>query len=130
MFQENPALFIQKSSIGIHAVSPEGIIKYANQFELDTLGYQEDEYVGHHVSEFQLNEHCLNDMMLRLGEFKNLVNYPSCVQGKNEIKYILYNSSVYELNGEFIHTRCFGSEISKKVYEVLVEEAAFLNNAQ
>jgi len=125
MFQENPELFIQKSSIGIHAVSPDGIIKYANQFELDTLGYQEEEYVGHHVSEFQINEACLNDMMQKLGEFKNLVNYPSCVHGKNEIKYILYNSSVYELNGEFVHTRCFGSEISKKIYEALLEESAF-----
>jgi hypothetical protein len=126
MFQESAVGFIQKSSIGIHAVSPKGIIKYANQFELDILGYLEEEYVGHHVSEFQINDKFLNDMMEKLGEFKNLINYPSRVQGKNEIKYILYNSSVYEQGGEFIHTRCFGCEISQKVYEVLVEESAYL----
>jgi len=121
MFEEDSTQFIQQSSIGIHAVSPEGVIKYANQCELDTLGYEEDEYVGHHVSEFQLNEVCLADMMAKLGRFEPLQSYPSMVKGKYEIKYILYNSNVYERDGEFIHTRCFGTEVTKEVYEIMLK---------
>ncbi|MBA6395889.1 PAS domain-containing protein, partial [Colwellia sp. BRX10-6] len=101
MFTENPEDFIYNSSIGIHAVSPEGIIVYANECELEVLGYTKNEYIGHHISEFQIDESCLADMMTRLSDFDILKNYPARVQGKDEIKYIIYNSSVYEEVGEF-----------------------------
>ena len=58
MFTENPEDFLYNSSIGVHAVSPEGIIVYANKCELEVLGYSKSEYIGHHVSEFQIDESC------------------------------------------------------------------------
>lgn len=121
MFQENPKDFIQNSSIGIHAVSPEGIVVYANQCELEVLGYEEDEYVGHHVSEFQLDKACLEEMMDKLGRFENLKNYPAKVKTKTGTKYIIYNSSAYEEDGKFIHTRCYGNEVDKSVYDVFYQ---------
>lgn len=121
MFEESPEDFIHNSSIGIHAVSPDGYVVYANSCELDTLGYEKDEYVGHHVSEFQMDETCLADMMDRLGRFEKLENYPARVRAKNGIKYIVYNSSVYEKSGVFVHTRCFGTEVEEPVYNVYKE---------
>ena len=118
MFTENPEEFLNNSSIGIHAVSPEGIIIYANECELEVLGYTKDEYVGHHVSEFQIDKGCLSDMMERLGRFEKLKNYPAKVQGKDGLKYIIYNSSVYEEDGEFKHTRCYGTEVLETIYDV------------
>jgi len=125
MFTESPVEFIHNSSIGIHAVSAEGIILYANKCELEVLGYTEEEYVGHHVSEFQVDEHCLSDMLTRLGNLENLNNYPARVQGKGSIKYIIYNSSVYEENGEFKHTRCYGTEVDKIIYDVFLKHFKF-----
>ncbi len=122
MLTENALDFIKNSNIGIHAVSPEGVIKYANQHELNVLGYTEEEYVGHHVSEFQFDKTCLDHMMRKLSKFESFLNFPAMVYGKHEIKYILYNSSVYEDQGEFIHTRCFGNEISENVYQACVLE--------
>ena len=121
MLIENPTEFIDNSSIGIHAVSSEGIILYANMCELDVLGYTHSEYVGRHVEEFQLDADCLADMMERLGNFENLKNYPARVRGKHEIKYIIYNSSVYEVDGEFKHTRCYGTEVDKAIYDVFLK---------
>jgi len=121
MFTESPEEFIDNSSIGIHAVSPEGIIIYANMCELEVLGYSKSQYVGHHVSEFQVDESCLSEMMLRLGRLEKLKNYPARVQGKKEIKYIIYNSSVYEEDGEFKHTRCYGTEVEKVFYDVFIK---------
>ena len=118
MFKENASQFVENSSIGIHTVSSDGIIQYANQCELDTLGYSHDEYVGHHVSEFQLDQVILDDMMCKLEDFEILKNYPSKVKGKNGLKYILYNSSVYSENGKFVHTRCYGSELDEATYEL------------
>ncbi len=119
---ENPIDFIKNSNIGIHTVSPEGIINYANQHELNILGYTEEEYVGHHVSEFQFDKSCLDLMMNKLAKLEAFTNFPAMVYGKKKIKYILYNSSVYEADGEFIHTRCFGNEISENVYHACVLE--------
>ena len=117
MFEESPKDFINNSSIGIHAVSPDGIVIYANPYELETLGYQKDEYVGHHVSEFQLDKDCLDEMMEKLGRLESLSNYPAKVKAKSGVKYIIYNSSVYEEEGTFVHTRCFGTEVNKEVYD-------------
>lgn len=125
MFTENPEEFIDNSSIGIHAVSPEGIIIYANMCELEVLGYTRSQYVGHHVSEFQMDETYLSDMMMRLGRLDKLKNYPARVQGKEGIKYIIYNSSVYEEDGEFKHTRCYGTEVDKVIYDVLFKHFNF-----
>jgi len=122
MLIENPLDFIKNSNIGIHAVSPEGIIKYANQHELDVLGYNEDEYVGHHVSEFQFDKTCLEHMMTKLAKFEAFTNFPAMVHGKDSMKYILYNSSVYESDGSFIHTRCFGNEITENVYHACLQD--------
>ncbi|MBA6396705.1 PAS domain-containing protein [Colwellia sp. BRX10-4] len=125
MFTENSEDFIYNSSIGIHAVSPEGIIVYANECELEVLGYTKNEYIGHHISEFQIDESCLADMMTRLSHFDILKNYPARVQGKDEIKYIIYNSSVYEEDGEFKHTRCYGTEVEKVIYDVFFKHFDF-----
>ena len=125
MFTEKPEDFIYNSSIGIHAVSPEGLIIYANECELEVLGYTESEYVGHHVSEFQIDNDCLTDMMTRLGRFENLKNYPARVQGKNGFKYIVYNSNVFEEDGEFKHTRCYGTEVEQVIYDVFFKHFDF-----
>jgi len=129
MFTESPEDFIYNSSIGIHAVSPEGIIVYANECELEVLGYTKGEYVGHHVSEFQIDKNCLADMMARLGRFEKLQNYPAKVQGKAEVKFIIYNSNVYEKNGEYKHTRCYGTEVLKPIYDVFLKHFTFLEQA-
>ncbi len=114
---ENAVDFIENANIGIHTVSPEGIIKYANEHELKVLGYTEEEYVGHHVSEFQFDKSCLEQMMIKLAKFEPFSNFPAMVCGKQKMKYILYNSSVYVEDGEFVHTRCFGNEVSENVYQ-------------
>ena len=64
-------------------------------------------------------------MMERLSHFDNLKNYPSRVKGKHGLKYIIYNSSVYVENGEFIHTRCFGTEVEQNIYDVFFDAFDF-----
>lgn len=116
---------IHNASVGIHFVDGDGQIIYANQTELETLGYHRDEYVGHNSSEFQLDNNVLADMMERLGRREILKNYPARVKGKDGIKYILYNSSVYEEDGKFIHTRCFATDIDEIIYHAFVQESDY-----
>jgi PAS domain S-box-containing protein len=121
MFTENPQDFISNASIAIHAVSYEGIIVYANSYELEVLGYTKDEYIGRHASEFQVDKVLLSEMMERLGRFETLKNYPAKVKGKTDTKYIIYNSSVYIKDGKFEHTRCYGTEVAEAIYDVFLK---------
>ena len=118
MFAESPEKVMMHSSVGIHPVSNEGIILYANNYELEILGYTKEEYVGHHVSEFQLDNETIDVVMLGLKNFQEFKNYPARVKGKTSIKYILYNSNVHQENGVFINTRCFASEIEHSMYQI------------
>ena len=117
-FFEDSSKVLNNASIGIHFVNAAGIIIYANPFELETLGYTEDEYIGHKTSEFQADEDVLEDMLCRLGNNEPLKNYPARVRAKSGIKYLLYNSNVYHKDGKFVHTRCFASEINAETYKV------------
>ena len=45
--------FFESATVGLQWVSADGVIRRANQAELDLLGYSAPEYVGHHVSAVQ-----------------------------------------------------------------------------
>ena len=111
---------IHNAPIGIHFVNSDGIIIYANPFELDILGYTQDEYVGHNTGKFQIDKNALSDMMARLNRQETLTNYPVQVKAKQGVKYFLVNSSAYFKDDKFIHTRCFTANIDKSVYDVFV----------
>ena len=44
--------FLANVPIGMHWLSPTGHILWANDAELDSLGYSKEEYIGHHIKEF------------------------------------------------------------------------------
>jgi PAS domain-containing protein len=46
--------FFQNAPIGIHSLSDKGIILWANDAELKSLGYSAEEYIGHSVVEVTL----------------------------------------------------------------------------
>jgi PAS domain S-box-containing protein len=59
--------FFQNAPIAMHWLSSEGIILWANQTELDVLGYTAEEYIGQSVMKF-----CPDEEALVLEIFKQL----------------------------------------------------------
>lgn len=107
--------YFENTSIGIHWVNSEGIIIWANLTELQMLGYTEDEYIGHHISEFHTNQHVIQDMLHRLSDKQILRNYEAdliCKDGS--IKHASINSSVLWEGDRFVHTRCFTIDITEQ----------------
>jgi PAS domain S-box-containing protein len=51
---------------GLHFVGPDGTILWANQTELDLLGYSPDEYIGHNIAEFHADAEVIQDILTRL----------------------------------------------------------------
>lgn len=105
--------YVENAAIGLHWVDANGIILWANQAELDLLGYEKEEYIGHHISEFHVSREVINDILGRLTRNETLHMYEAQLRHKNGgVKTVHIHSNVFRVNGEFIHTRCFTIDIT------------------
>lgn len=124
--------FVETASIGLHLVGPDGVILWANQAELDLLGYTREEYIGHPVAEFHVDEAVIDDILTRLRRGEKLCEYEARLRAKDgSVRYVLINSSVLFEDRKFVHTRCFTRDITgrKLIEEALRESEARLLEA-
>src|SRR5918995_7017032 len=114
--------FVENSAVGLHWVGPDGIILWANQAELDLLGYTQDEYLGRHIAEFHVDQAAIEAILERLHCNEQLNNCEARLRCKDgSIRHVLVSSNVYFENGEFVHTRCFTSDITvRKQAEIVI----------
>jgi PAS domain S-box-containing protein len=105
--------FIENGSMPLHWVNASGMIVWANQAELDLLGYQKEEYIGAPINNFHVHREVIDDILSRLLGDETLIDHPAeliCKDGS--IKSVLINSSVRRKDGQFVHTRCFTRDIT------------------
>jgi PAS domain S-box-containing protein len=106
--------FLQNAVEAIHLVGPDGIIIWANQAELDLLGYSREEYVGRHIAEFHVDGQVIEDMLARLTRNETLREFEARLRHKDgSIRHVLVNSNVHWRDGKFIHTRCFTRDVTE-----------------
>jgi len=99
--------------VPLHRVGPDGIIIWANQAELDLLGYTRDEYIGRHIAEFHVDRPVIDDVLARLTRNEQLHGYPARLRHKDgSIRHVLISSSVYRRDGGFVHTRCLSIDVT------------------
>jgi PAS domain S-box-containing protein len=119
--------YVENASVALHWVDENGIIKWANQAELDMLGYEKEEYIGHHIAEFHVSREKIEDILYKLSCNEILNQYESQLYCKDgTIKTVHMSSSVFWEDGKFIHTRCFTQDITgiKKVEKALQDSEA------
>lgn len=110
--------FIENGSIPLHWVNGEGIIIWANQAELDLLGYSRKEYVGFPISHFHEDAEVIQDILLRLGNNETLRDFPATLKCKDgSFKYVTINSNAFFKDGIFVHSRCFTKDVTQLVEE-------------
>jgi PAS domain S-box-containing protein len=121
---ENWDNFAHRCSVGMHAVDRQGTILWANQTELEYLGYRPDEYIGRSIEAFHLDEDVIHDILRRLIEGETVSAYPVRMRARDgSTRYGLLNSNVYRRKGgEFGHTRCFTVAIDEATWKALKEE--------
>ncbi len=79
------------------------------------LGYTREEYDGHHIAEFHVDQNVIEDILGDCWPAKCCrTTRRECVARTAAIKYVRINSSVYCENGKFIHTRCFTRDITER----------------
>lgn len=106
---------IENSVIPIHWEDRDGRILWANQAELDLLGYTAEEYIGHHTADFHVDQNVIADIRSRLLHDETIQNAPARLYCKDDsIKYVLINLSAYKENDHFVHFRCFMHDVSAR----------------
>lgn len=130
--------FFQKAPIALHWLSGTGQIIWANDTELQTLGYTAEEYIGHSIMEFcpEETDHVL-EVFQKLASGETIRNVPFKFRAKNgDPKYLLIDSNVsYHPDGTFNHTRCFIRDdnerrIREAVFKTKMDSLAMLMNAK
>ncbi|MGZ3900519.1 MAG: PAS domain S-box protein [Bacteroidia bacterium] len=106
--------FYGNAVLPLHCINGSGIIVWANQAELNFLGYSKEEYINHHVSTFHADKHVIEDILGKLMKQEKLVNYYARVRTKSgEIKHVIINSNVFIKNEKFIHNCCYTTDITE-----------------
>ncbi len=121
--------FFETASTALHWVGRDGTILRANQAELDLLGYDRDEYIGHNISEFHVDPPVIDDILHRLLGGQRLRQYPArlrCKDGK--VKEVVIDSSGYFDERRFVHTRCFTRDVTaeREAHEAMARLAAIV----
>ncbi|KAJ3280083.1 hypothetical protein HK104_000945, partial [Borealophlyctis nickersoniae] len=101
--------FFENAPIALHWLSGEGIVLWANQTEMDFLGYTKEEYIGQSITKFCVDEAVVLEIFKTLGSGNTIHDVPVRMRHKDgTIKHILVDSNVnYHPDGTFHHTRCF-----------------------
>jgi PAS domain S-box-containing protein len=104
--------YLDNAVVGLHWVDGEANILWANKADYEPLGYTEDEYVGHNITEFHADADVINDILQRLLGGQSLYNYKArllCKDGSTK-SVLIASSGLFDDDDSFVHTRCFTIE--------------------
>jgi len=123
---------LEHAAEGLHWVGPDGTILWANQTELDLLGYQRHEYIGRNIAEFHVDVPVIQDILSRLTRRETLLQYEARLRHKDgTVRLVQINSNVLWRGDEFLHTRCFTRDItdSRAASELSLRLADIVENS-
>jgi PAS domain S-box-containing protein len=107
--------FVEMAPAGLRRLGPNGLILWANQAELDMLGYSREEYIGHYIGKFHADAPVIEDIIARLTRGETLLDREArMVRKDGSICHVLINSNALLENGKFIHSRCFTHDITDR----------------
>ena len=102
--------FFNKAPIALHWLDSDGKVLWANDRELDVLGYTREEYIGESIMKFcPDSSETVLEIFKQLGSGNSIRDVPVRFRSKNGlIRDLLIDSNVnFKRDGTFNHTRCF-----------------------
>lgn len=107
--------FVEKAPEGLRRLGPDGLILWANQAELDMLGYTREEYIGHYITKFHADAPVIKDILACLSRGETVRDREArMVRKDGSVCQVLINSNALFENGKFIHSRCFTRDITDR----------------
>ncbi|HEY6862855.1 MAG TPA: ATP-binding protein, partial [Burkholderiales bacterium] len=107
--------FVENAVEGLHKVGPDGSILWANEAELELLGYAPEEYIGHHVAEFHVDRQSCQSLLESLQRGEAVYDYPAELRCKDgSVRHVQIHSNALVENGRFAYTRCFTRDVTER----------------
>jgi len=122
----------ENAPVGLRWTAADGTILGANQTELDTLGYQRDEYVGRNLAQFYVDPQAAADALQRLRTGETLRNVETRMRRRDgSMRYGLISASGLLAGGQLIHARWATQDVTERqlaeqaltLFKALVESA-------
>jgi PAS domain S-box-containing protein len=111
--REQMIKFFEESPVGIHWMTKDGTIIWANQAEYDMLGFTRDEFVGHNLADFHIDKNKAQTLISRLAGGETLRNFESQMTTKDGgIKIVRIDANALWEGDQFIHSRTFTRDIT------------------
>jgi PAS domain S-box-containing protein len=107
--------FFDNASVGLYCADRDGVIIRCNQAELNSLGYSREEYVGHHIADFHADPQTARELLRRLSSNETVQQFEAQIRCKNgSIKHVLIDANVLWESGQFVYSRCFTRDITRR----------------
>ena len=119
--------FFNKAPIALHWLSSNGKVLWANDRELEVLGYSREEYIGADIMDFcPDSSDAVLEIFKQLGSGNTIRDVPVRFRTKaGKIRDLLIDSNVnYKPDGSFNHTRCFIRDDTGRILREARAEAA------
>ncbi len=122
----------ENAPVGLRWTAADGTILGANQTELDTLGYQRDEYVGRNLAQFYVDPQAAADALQRLRTGETLRNIETRMRRRDgSMRHSLISASGLLAGGQLIHARWATQDVTERqlaeqaltLFKALVESA-------
>lgn len=132
--QAELADLLENAVEGVQCTGADQKILWANKALLELLGYSqdEDEYVGHQVSDFYVSADVFAEYWKKLMQGEDIYDYPAELRCKDgSVKHVQIYANGMWGNGEFIHARCFVRDVTeqKRAQQAQLESEANLRLA-
>jgi PAS domain S-box-containing protein len=107
--------FLENATERLHWLDADGRILWVNRGELRASGFEREEFVGHHISEFHVDPQVAQNMLNRMRSGETLYNYEARLKCKNGsiVDLLICTNPVVE-DGKLIQTRCFCRSITER----------------
>ncbi|MDB4969941.1 MAG: hypothetical protein JWN44_5630 [Myxococcales bacterium] len=107
--------FFENAAIGLQSIGPDGEVLWANQALVNLLGYDREQYVGHHIAEFHAEPAVVRSFMERLTAGETLRDFEAPLRHRDgSLRHVLIDANVYREEGQFVHTRCFVRDVTER----------------
>ena len=105
--------FLEGAPHAIHSVDANGVILWANRYELEMLGYSADEYIGRSIDDFYVDRNLARSLVRRLAEGETLREEAAQVRCKDgSVRDVLVTSNACWDGETFSRTRCFTRDVT------------------
>jgi PAS domain S-box-containing protein len=107
--------FVANAGIGLQWIGADGIIQWANEAQLQMLGYAREEFVGHHASEFKAEPELPAQILADLHRGKVVRDREAkmkCADGS--VKTVVISATVFREAGKFVRAHFITRDITEQ----------------